>query len=127
MTDIEFQLVKSLPWAAAPVAGRIVLETLVLWTVHRHWDPLPQPVDEASAGGRTRLPDRRPREGDLMSKHHISLFTPLAGFVVPALVIGNGVVIPRSCIRGWNELTVGFADTVAGDPPCREARWRSLP
>jgi AcrR family transcriptional regulator len=31
------------------VAARIVLETLVFWAVHRHWDPSPQPVDEASA------------------------------------------------------------------------------
>jgi AcrR family transcriptional regulator len=32
----------------APVAARIVLETLVFWAVHRHWDPSPQAVDEAS-------------------------------------------------------------------------------
>jgi AcrR family transcriptional regulator len=31
------------------VAARIVLETLVFWAVHRHFDPAPQPVDEASA------------------------------------------------------------------------------
>jgi AcrR family transcriptional regulator len=31
------------------VAVRIVLETLVFWAVHRHWDPSPQAVDEASA------------------------------------------------------------------------------
>ncbi|MEB2346120.1 MAG: hypothetical protein OZ948_15435 [Deltaproteobacteria bacterium] len=42
------------------------------------------------------------------------LYAPLAGFVVPTLVIGYGVVIPRSCIAGWNELSVGFAATVAG-------------
>ena len=41
-------------------------------------------------------------------------FTPLAGFVVPTVLIGYGVVIPRSCIAGWNELTVGFAATVLG-------------
>ena len=29
-------------------AARTVLETLVFWTVHRHWDPSPQAVDEAS-------------------------------------------------------------------------------
>lgn len=39
---------------------------------------------------------------------------PLAGFVIPTLAIGFGVVIPRSCIAGWNELTLGFAATVAG-------------
>jgi AcrR family transcriptional regulator len=31
------------------VAARIVLETLVFWAVHRHWDPAPQAVDESSA------------------------------------------------------------------------------
>jgi AcrR family transcriptional regulator len=31
------------------VAARLVLETLVFWAVHRHWDPSPQAVDEASA------------------------------------------------------------------------------
>ena len=41
-------------------------------------------------------------------------FIPLVGFVVPTVVIGYGVVIPRSCIAGWNELTVGFGATVVG-------------
>jgi ABC-type Fe3+ transport system permease subunit len=41
-------------------------------------------------------------------------FAPLAGFVVPTVVIGYGFVIPRSCIAGWNELTIGFAATVLG-------------
>jgi hypothetical protein len=41
-------------------------------------------------------------------------FLPLAGFVVPTVAIGYGVVIPRSCIAGWNELTIGFAATVLG-------------
>ena len=31
------------------VTARITLETLVLWAVHRHWDPSPQPMDEADA------------------------------------------------------------------------------
>ena len=31
------------------VAARIVLETLIFWAVHRHWDPHPQTVDEATA------------------------------------------------------------------------------
>jgi AcrR family transcriptional regulator len=31
------------------VAARVVLETLVFWAVHRHWDPSPQAVDEAAA------------------------------------------------------------------------------
>ena len=41
-------------------------------------------------------------------------FYPLLGFVIPTLVIGYGVVIPRSCIAGLNDLTIGFATTVIG-------------
>src|SRR3990172_10656160 len=36
-------------FADGAVAARIVLETLVFWAVHRHWDPSPQAIDEASA------------------------------------------------------------------------------
>ena len=39
---------------------------------------------------------------------------PLVGFVVPTAVIGYGIVIPRSCIAGVNDLTIGFATTVVG-------------
>lgn len=51
-----------------------------------------------------------------MSRARLSLrhFVPLAGFVVPTVVIGYGVVIPGSCIAGVNELTVGFASAIAG-------------
>ena len=31
------------------VEARIVLETLVFWAVHRHWDPSPQALDEDAA------------------------------------------------------------------------------
>jgi hypothetical protein len=41
-------------------------------------------------------------------------YVPLAGFVIPTIVIGYGIVIPRSCIAGVNELTIGFATTVIG-------------
>jgi hypothetical protein len=41
-------------------------------------------------------------------------FAPLASFVVPTILIGYGIVIPRSCIAGLNQLTVGFAATVVG-------------
>jgi AcrR family transcriptional regulator len=37
---------------AAPdvaVTARIILETVVFWAVHRHWDPAPQTVDERVA------------------------------------------------------------------------------
>jgi len=30
-------------------AARFVLETIVFWAVHRHWDPSPQPIDERVA------------------------------------------------------------------------------
>jgi hypothetical protein len=60
--------------------------------------------------------NRGARGGGPKRKRSVRLghLAPLAGFVVPTLVIGYGVVIPRSCIAGWNELTVGFAATVAG-------------
>ena len=41
-------------------------------------------------------------------------YVTLAGFVVPTIVIGYGFVIPRSCIAGVNELTIGFATTIVG-------------
>jgi AcrR family transcriptional regulator len=31
------------------VTARITLETIVFWAVHRHWDPSPQSVDDATA------------------------------------------------------------------------------
>ena len=40
------------------------------------------------------------------------LYLPLVTFVVPTVIIGFGVLIPRSCIAGFNELTLGFASTV---------------
>jgi ABC-type Fe3+ transport system permease subunit len=46
----------------------------------------------------------------MKARHYI----PLVGFVVPTVVIGYGVVIPRSCIAGMNELTIGFATTIIG-------------
>lgn len=42
----------------------------------------------------------------------MKLVWPLLGFVVPNVVIGFGYVIPRSCIAGINELSVGFAVTL---------------
>lgn len=44
----------------------------------------------------------------------LSHFYPLVGFVVPTVVIGYGFVIPGSCIAGVNELTIGFATSIAG-------------
>ena len=45
---------------------------------------------------------------------NIRHYLPLAGFVVPTVVIGYGFVIPRSCIAGVNELTIGFASSIVG-------------
>jgi hypothetical protein len=41
-------------------------------------------------------------------------YLPLIGFVLPTVIIGYGIVIPRSCIAGVNELTVGFGVTILG-------------
>ena len=41
-------------------------------------------------------------------------WTPLLGFVLPTLIIGYGLVIPRSCIAGVNDLTIGFAASIVG-------------
>ena len=38
-------LLRPLPDAA--MAARLVLETVALWAVHRHWDPAPQVLDDA--------------------------------------------------------------------------------
>jgi hypothetical protein len=35
-------------------------------------------------------------------------FLPLLAHLVPTLLIGYGWVIPRSCIAGWNALSIGF-------------------
>jgi hypothetical protein len=40
-------------------------------------------------------------------------FAPLVAHVVVTLVIGFGYIIPRSCIAGVNDLTIGFAASVA--------------
>jgi hypothetical protein len=39
---------------------------------------------------------------------------PLLGFAVPTTVIGYGIVIPRSCIAGVNDLTIGFGISLVG-------------
>jgi AcrR family transcriptional regulator len=36
-------------WPDPAIAARIVLETLVFWGVHRHWDFAPQQVDDRAA------------------------------------------------------------------------------
>ena len=41
------KLLRPVPDAA--VAARLLIETVVFWAVHRHWDPHPQRVDESVA------------------------------------------------------------------------------
>lgn len=41
-------------------------------------------------------------------------YAPLVAHVVPTLVVGYGWVLPRNGAAGWNELTIGFALSVAG-------------
>jgi hypothetical protein len=44
----------------------------------------------------------------------LRLVLPLVSFVVPTVVVAYGVLIPRSCIAGLNELSFGFGTTVLG-------------
>jgi hypothetical protein len=37
------------------------------------------------------------------------VYLPLLAHLIPTLAIGFGFVIPRSCIAGFNELTICFA------------------
>jgi hypothetical protein len=48
--------------------------------------------------------------GQLRAKH----FVPLAGFLVPSIIIGYGFVLPRAGHGGVNELSIGFAATLVG-------------
>jgi hypothetical protein len=67
----------------------------MLGPLSRRSCPSPQP----------HRPDVRLRWRDLL---------PLVGFLAPTAAIGYGVVLPRSCAAGLNELTIGFASTLAG-------------
>ena len=49
-----------------------------------------------------------------MIRPHLARYLPLVGHVIPTVVIGYGLVIPRSCIAGWNELRIGFGASVLG-------------
>lgn len=44
----------------------------------------------------------------------LAAYVPLVAHVLLTVVIAYGIVIPRSCISGINELTIGFAASVAG-------------
>jgi len=39
---------------------------------------------------------------------------PLVGYVLPTAVITYGIVIPRSCVAGVNELTIGIGMNLVG-------------
>ena len=41
-------------------------------------------------------------------------FYPLLAFLIPTVLIGYGVVIPRSSIAGLNGLTIGFGSALLG-------------
>jgi len=49
-----------------------------------------------------------------LSINRVRPYIPLIGFLVPTVLVGYGVVIPRSCIAGVNELTIGFGTTILG-------------
>ena len=46
-----------------------------------------------------------PMRGPCLTLKH---FYPLFWFLVPTLLIGYGFVIPRSCIAGVNDKSIGF-------------------
>ncbi len=56
--------------------------------------------------------ERREEEGGGPLK--VRYFFPLLGFLLPTVVMGYGVVIPRSCIAGVNEPSVGFGAALVG-------------
>jgi hypothetical protein len=56
--------------------------------------------------------DESGKQGGLTSEG--TLLHTLAGSSWRRLVIGDGFVIPQSCIAGWNELTLGFVATAVG-------------
>jgi AcrR family transcriptional regulator len=44
---IRLKLFRAVPDTV--LAARVILETIVTWAVHRHWDPSPQPIDSQVA------------------------------------------------------------------------------
>ena len=55
-----------------------------------------------------------PQPGARCTRIQVRDLIPLAGFVLPTVAMGYGYVIPKSCIAGVNELSVGFGLTVVG-------------
>jgi SAM-dependent methyltransferase len=46
--------------------------------------------------------------------NRVRAYIPLIVFLLPTVVVGYGLVIPRSCIAGVNALTIGFGTTILG-------------
>lgn len=42
----------------------------------------------------------------------LSYLYPLFGFILPTVIVGYGFVIPKSCIAGINDLTIGYTITL---------------
>jgi hypothetical protein len=42
----------------------------------------------------------------------LSYLYPLFGFILPTAIVGYGFVIPKSCIAGINDLTIGYTVTL---------------
>lgn len=45
-------------------------------------------------------------------RRKFTMFVPLALCVIPTIIIGYGFVIPQSCIKGINPLSVGFGISI---------------
>jgi len=50
-------------------------------------------------------------------------FYPLLAFLIPTMLIGYGVVTPRSPIAGLNEFTIGFGSALLG---AAVAYWQGI-
>lgn len=55
---------------------------------------------------------RRERETKHRMGMKLNYFYPLLGFAIPTVVIGFGLLIPKSCIAGINDLTIGFTISI---------------
>jgi hypothetical protein len=69
-------------------------------------------------GSLTGLPsfalERFSLPGKEIAKMRLRHFYPLIGFVLQTIIVGYCFVIPRSCIAGFNKLSIGFAGTILG-------------
>src|SRR5262249_26288762 len=93
---------------ASPLGSRAATDGRAGRGKHRH---RVHPRCLAEGEVTVRGPDICERNGQSMK---IRYFVPLIGFVVPTLVIGFGFIIPKSCIAGLNDLSIGFLSSVIG-------------